>query len=164
MLSVRRILFKLFLLVTPLFLFSCSTPRSKEAYLEKLDNLIVDVSKARDGFVEKDWAQRDEIIDKYTGEYYEKFESEFTLSEKLKIGKLLAKYGYYRSVGAVKGVDCKSIIKEIKEFVENDLSEDVEDATQFVGNYLEYDLQGDLEDVVEKAGGIIEGVIENLQK
>ena len=161
---MNKVIFSPLLIVLSFFLFSCSVPRTKEAYMEKLDNLIVEVGEARRGFTVEDWAECDEVIDKFTGEYYEKFAPEFTLSEKLKIGKLLTKYGYYRSVGAVKNFDYKATINGIKEFVEKDLRQDVEDAGEAVEDYWEGDFQQDVENAIESVGDIIDDVMDKFHK
>ena len=92
----KSFLFGLFT-VSLLFLASCS-PSSKEAYLEEFTAFIDEVSADHDTYTAKDWKKAREKYSKFSGDWYDKFESEMSITEKAKVKALQAKCLYYSDV------------------------------------------------------------------
>lgn len=147
----------IFILLISFFMMSCGVPQTKEAYLENLDKIIADVAENNSDFSDSDWDKIDEKMEKYKGEYYDKFEQEFTPREKAQIIKQLAKYGYFRSVEGVKTLfnevkdhDFQKDVDNVKDYIENDLEDDIEETGEV------------LEELIEDAGKGINDLINNL--
>lgn len=114
--------------------FSCA-PLTKESYLERYDEFIDEIKEEYETYTEEDWLDKDEKLEKFSGEWYDKFEEELTLKEELKITGLKAKYGYYRMLKTVKETyhdiadPLMSTTKEMKEkaqyYIENDMQDDL---------------------------------------
>ena len=81
-----------------IFVIKSSSPFSKESYLEDYKEFIEKVSNENDSYSEDDWAETDETFEKYNEEWYNKFEPELSISEKLTITKYNAEYKIYRFI------------------------------------------------------------------
>lgn len=111
-----------FVLIT-FFVVACS-PMSKESYMERYADFVNEVGQNASNYNEKEWARQDEMCDKYTNEWYEKFEAELTTSEKLRIASYEVKYYYYRGLiksknwleNNINSIDLKSSISTLKLF------------------------------------------------
>ena len=68
-----------------LLVVNCSTPLSKENYLEKFDAFISKVSENYKTYSAKDWEKKTEKFEKFSSEWYEKFKDDFIWQEKVKI-------------------------------------------------------------------------------
>ena len=136
--------------------FSCSTPLSKESYLEKFETFVSEVSENYETFSDKDWEKKTEKYEKFSNEWYEKFEDDFTWQEKLKITGLKAKFQYYKvlnqSSSAIKELLNSLNIKEVKEKIQY---------------YINNDMENDLNQLYEeacKAGGAAEKAVMEILK
>jgi hypothetical protein len=69
---------------------------SKESYIDRYEAFIEEVSNERDSYTDDDWKDADEKYEKYNKEWYDKFESELSWKEKLKITKYSTQYNIYR--------------------------------------------------------------------
>lgn len=121
------------LLVLFLIAISCSSPSSKENYLEDYEVLIEVVSEKYMHLKGDDWNDYDEQYGKFRNEWYEKFEEEFTLEEKLKIGGLSAKYLYCRNIASELdeyllriNQEFDLFKKDIQEYIDNDMEEEIQ--------------------------------------
>ena len=99
-----------FLLVLVFCLTSCA-PMSKEAYLDDFSDFIKEVAENHESYSAKDWRKASEKYEKFTGDWYDKFEEELSFSEKAKVKAFQAKWLYYsemedavETVGTIIGV------------------------------------------------------------
>ncbi len=139
-------------------MMSCA-PQSKEAYFSNLEKIITEVTAEKSEFSADDWDALDDEIEKYTSEYYDKFEAEFTVEEKAQIVKLLSKYAYHRSVFELKNMyntakeyDIQKDFEDLKDYMENDLKDDAEEAGEAV------------EELIDDLGDSFDEFLDKLQK
>ncbi len=124
---------KLLLLASILLMVSCA-PASKEKYLQRFDEFIQEVSDNKDSYTEEDWTRVAEKYDKFCGEWYDKFEKEFTLLEKGHIVANEGKWLYYQNLSgvisdldkAIQSIDTDKIKKDVKFYLENDMQKDLQ--------------------------------------
>lgn len=122
-----------YILIISMLVVSCSTPLSKEGYLEKFETFVSEVAEKHDTYSDKEWAKKTEKYEKFSGEWYEKFKNDFTWQEKLKITGFQTKFHYYKvlnqSSSAIKELLTALNFKEIKEkvqyYVKNDMEDDL---------------------------------------
>ncbi len=130
---------KLTLIAAILMLASCA-PGNKLDYLQEFDAFITEVSENCSEYTEEDWAKATEKYEKFTGEWYEKYEHELTVKDEIKVASYVAKWMYCE--GIVKGV--KDVGKAVEEFNVQEFKEDVQ-------YYIENDMMDELEDLLEEA-------------
>ena len=131
--NMRNIKRALFILVSVTVIAACS-PVSKESYLEKYDDFATDVSENYKTYTEKDWKKAAKKHEKFSGEWYNKFENEFSLKDKVKIKSNQAKWYYYRNLGDVTSAvmqlfdsfDVKGMKKQIQYYVDNDMQNELQ--------------------------------------
>lgn len=160
-------------------LLICCAPSSKEQYMERYKAFIEKVSKDCSSYTDEDWQNVDQKFDLYKVEYYELFKSELTYSEKLTLVGYNLAYKYLKIAdGAsdyVNGIledpevqnridklsdnfdsianspEFKKSIKEVENYLENDLSRDLERVGKF------------FEENIDALGGAIESLGKSLQ-
>jgi len=134
-------LWKIVSLMLILLITSCA-PQSKESYLKDYKEFISEVNEESKNYSEQDWEKADEKYEKYTGEWYEKFEDEFTWKEDV----ILTKYQFQYNLTKIKRnstdffnsfirEDYEQLKEQIKYYSENEMNEDIEyilkQATEF---------------------------------
>lgn len=92
---MKRYATTFFILIFLTLVSSCS-PTSKESYLEDYKQFIREVSDNNNDYTEADWKRADKKMIKFTGEWYIKFENEFTLQEQIVIKKYEVQYELYK--------------------------------------------------------------------
>ena len=81
----------------------------------------------------EEWSKMVEKFEKYSKEYYNKFESELTAKEKLKALGHEAKFIGYQSYIEMKDITkdadelINGVISDVKDYVDNDLKRDVDE-------------------------------------
>ena len=91
------------LFLLSVLLFACA-PQSKEAYLEGFKEFIDNVDKNHAEFTSEDWESAKEEYDKYMGEWYNKFEEEMSIAERMKVTSYKMKFiPYYRINSSSRG-------------------------------------------------------------
>lgn len=149
---------------------------SKKLYLTSFDNFVKKVEKKHKEFSEDEWKEIDLKFDKLTGECYEKFETEFSKSEKRRILGFGIKYTLYRVKGEMpldidinkkdvdnffdeidKLVDKEDDITKVLDKIRND--KDIKKATKDFKSGLK-----NLEKGLEKFGEELEKVFEDYNK
>ena len=91
--QIMKISNYLFLLL--LLLVSCA-PQTKESYLKNYENFIKEVKQNHEHYTAEDWKEADKKFTKFTGEYRQKFQGEFTLSESALLFTLDSEYQIYK--------------------------------------------------------------------
>ena len=128
------------LLVVAFFLGSCDAPETKEAYMEKYEAFVDDVAKNCKEYSDKDWEKTYEKYEKFVGEWYDKFEDEFTTMEKINLAALKVRFNACRVFDkAASG---------IKQLFESFNADKVKRQIQY---YIENDMNNDLKQLVEEA-------------
>lgn len=129
---MKRKSFNYTFLISLLIFFSCSTPWTKEAYLEKYEKFIKEVSTEYKEYDEDDWINKDEKFAKFNGEWYDKFKDEYTWKEEIILTKYSFQYNVYRARKDVEDLfnalfgSKEEVEKKIKYYVENDMQSDLE--------------------------------------
>ena len=134
---------------------SCSTPMSKESYLEKFDAFVSEISKDYKTYSDKEWEKKTEEFEKFSGSWYEKFKDDFTLRENLKITAYTAKFQYYKTLS-----QSSSAFKELLDIF--NVNEWKEKAQSCI-NTVEADLNHLSEEII-KAGNAAEETLSEIFK
>lgn len=129
-----------FLAIIATLLFASCSPMNKESYFKKFASFVEETSLHYKEYTQADWERVDQKYEKFTGEWYDKFENEISISENLKISKYIVKYTYYRAYAEGKGfldeiVDSIDIDKTKQEI--DNVTEDIIDITEEVGETLD---------------------------
>jgi len=133
-------------------IISCSTPLTKDAYLDKYENFIVHIKEDSKSFDENTWQEADKKFDTFNNEWYNKFEGELSISEKATILKYQAKYKYYRFEA------------DFSNSWDKFLEEDIEKLKEKIEYYIENDMEDDLKELREKAEKAGKEAVEKLKK
>lgn len=150
-------------IITPIlllfFLFSCAAPDTKEAYLEKFEQFVDNVETDYKTYDEADWKKADEKFEKFTGDWYSKFENDFTLSDEIVIKGLEARFYIFKAAD------------ETTDYFEEHLKDDYEELRDKVEYYIENDMKEDLEQlmkIAKEAGDsavvILQGIIDDFKE
>ncbi len=117
----------LFFAIVAVFV-SCA-PTSKEKYMAQFDAFITQVSQECDTYTEKDWQKMEQKYNKFTTEWYYKFEPELTLKEEVRIKAWQLKWNAIYSIDAfgdfVNRWDVEAQKAKIQYYIENDMEEDL---------------------------------------
>ncbi len=139
--------------IVMMLMFSCA-PTSKEKYMERLQSFIEEVSLEHKTYTPEDWAKIDEKYEKFAGEWYQKFESELTFTEELKVQKHKLKYAFYKALSEGKttldelmqSVDVEGIKKDI-----DNTAKDIKDTAEEFVNSIDLDeVKKDMEELGEE--------------
>lgn len=110
----------IFILVSIVFItMSCSFD-TKEAYLQNFSDFISDIENNAQTYTEEDWKTKEIEYNKFIGEKYEQFRTQFTDEEQQTIGKLKARYFKIVLKSGLKQFeeDIKEGAKQIEGFIE----------------------------------------------
>jgi len=147
---------KLYFLVGLLGLFlSCSTPQTKEDYMKSYEKFINEVKQNHKKYTLEDWKKADEKYKKFTGEWRQKFDDEFTLTER---GLLLAYDGEYK-IYRLK----EPLLDVIKSFKYDDYDKLKEQISKYKNEKAEEDLKK-LEQKAKEVGGEFEKAVNEIFK
>lgn len=112
--------------------FSCA-PQSKESYLEDYGKFMNDVAEEKKHFTDKQWAELDEKHEKFTGEWYDKFEEDFTFQDLIVLKKNEFQYNFTKInkksslfLNVFQSKDAELLKERIKYYKENDMNDDLE--------------------------------------
>jgi vacuolar-type H+-ATPase subunit H len=129
-----RFVFPLLLL---LLVSSCIIPSSKESYLSNFERFVRNVEKNAGKFSSRDWSWSNRRFSKYSHEWYDKFEQEFNLEEKIKVTELKSRYIAARTkrfAGKILNEELKKDMekagKEIKKYLDENLEEDIREISK----------------------------------
>ena len=122
---------KIFSLMLIIFISACN-PQSKESYMKDYKEFINTVNEKSGNYTENDWVNADEKFNKFNNEWYDKFKDDFTLTDKLKLGKYSLQYGYAKlknnsktDIDIFSNVNYKELKNQIKDLYDNDLQKDI---------------------------------------
>jgi len=163
--------FNYYIIVIILSLFSvltACTPQSKETYLSDYKEFMKNTEKQKTNFTEKDWEIADLKYEKFTGEWKDKYDDEFTWKEELVLAKYTLQYNIFKAGENSTGFyneyikeDFKDLKERLKYYKENDMDNDIDflveqakeigqTATDEINEALK-ELNSDLKDEIEEA-------------
>ena len=110
------------LLALTLLAFVACAPMSKESYMEHYSEFMKEVDLNASNYTEKDWTKQDKMYQKYSDEWYKKYQAEFTTSDKIVLAGYKIKYSYYRgrnkfgnwAIDAINSIDLESSAEAVK--------------------------------------------------
>ena len=113
--------------------FSCSY-YSKENYMSDYENFILEISHNHNKYNDNDWIKMYAKYERFSGEWYEKFNEEFTSKEKLILTEYKVKYNYYYTLrqtnnvieGLIKALDTDKIKQQVQYYLDNNLLDDLQ--------------------------------------
>ncbi len=116
-----------------MLMVSCA-PMSKDKYLEQFDAFIKDVSENCRTYTDAEWTKMSEKYDKFVGEWYDKYESEFTTKDELHIIANQAKWVYFEKIingilyleNFLDEIDTEEIKEQAEFYVKNNMMKDLE--------------------------------------
>ncbi len=126
-------IFNISIIALVAMLFVACAPTSKESYLKQYDAFIEEASQIYRDCTTEDWSKMIEKFEKFSEEYYNKFENELSSSEKLKVLSYEAKFIGYQSYIDMKDITknadevINGVISDVKDYVNNDLKNDVDE-------------------------------------
>jgi hypothetical protein len=129
-------------LVATMFV-GCSTPMNKESYLKKFDAFITDVSANYKTWQDEEWAKKIEQYERFSGEWYKKFEKELTFQEEVKVVGFQTKFNYYKALD-----ESSTILRNFKEMLNN---VDTDEIRETVRSYVNSDRMDELKLLYEEA-------------
>lgn len=113
-------------------IFSCA-PQSKESYLEDYGKFINDVTEENKNYTDKQWVEMDEKQDKFTGEWYDKFEEDFTFQDLIVLKKNEFQYNFTKIkkksslfLNIFQSKDAELLKEKIKYYKENNMNDDLD--------------------------------------
>lgn len=133
------------------FLFSCA-PSSKDTYIADYKKFINRVSDEYKTYNEKDWDRAQRKLDKFSGEWYDKFSTELSTKEKITVTGYKAKFNYLCALGK-SGNAINDIVDSFKENGGSELEE-----------YVDEELEDDINDVVKEAEKVGKDLLDYIEE
>jgi hypothetical protein len=138
----------------------CSTPMNKDSYLKKFDAFITDVSANYKTWQDEEWAKKTELYERFSGEWYKKFEHELSFQEKIKVAGFQTKYYYYKALD-----ESSTILQNVKGIFDSLNANEIKD---IVRSYVNSDRMDELkllyEEAVRVGGAAMESMMEILNE
>lgn len=108
---------RFFILCVAIVMMSCS-PFTKDGYLDQYAEFMEEISVASSDYTEPDWAKADEKFQRFSEEWFNKFSSELTDSEKMTLAGYQLKYAYYKGLSK-SGDWFKGLKKSVGNLIQN---------------------------------------------
>lgn len=117
------------------FLMVACAPSTKEDYLEQFKEFVAEVGENSSNYSDAEWESKQAEYEKFTGEWYEKFEKEFTMEEQMTVGTYVAAFNYHKGVSKAS----KAFEKLGEEFEEtvDELGKEAEEGLNELGKKIE---------------------------
>jgi hypothetical protein len=130
----------------PAFIFSllmicslttCVIPTTKETYLKNFERFVNDVEKNGEKFSISDWRWANKRFNKYSGEWYENFQNDLKMEEKIQvtgfrtrymIAKGNSKLGQFMNMGL--GKELERMKEDVKEYMKEDFRKDIREISK----------------------------------
>lgn len=120
-----------------LLIVACA-PATKDAYLSDYKAFIERVSEERDGYSDAKWEAVKVEYNRYTDEWYKRFENELTVKERMQVAGYEAKFAYYTAakktseafddmMESLRSSDMNGLRSQIEEYVKEDMDDDIEE-------------------------------------
>lgn len=129
---------KIFLMLQLLLLLVACAPATKDAYLSDYKAFIERVGEERDGYSDAKWEAVKVEYNRYSDEWYKKFESELSVKERVLLAGYEAKFAYYLAakktgdafddmMESLRSSDMNGLRSQIEEYVKEDMDDDIEE-------------------------------------
>lgn len=115
---------KIFLSFVVALLICACAPSTKQDYMAEFSEFIETVSEKSLGYNDADWKTIDADYEKLSGEWYDKFEPEMSLEEKMQVSAWIAVYNYHKGLDKT-GEIIDEIGKDVNDGI-NELGEEIE--------------------------------------
>ena len=88
-----------------LFITSCTLPpMTKECYLNRFQLFIAEIADNHHQFTNVEWIRKTEQFERFTGEWFEKFEHELTTQERVRIVAFQTQFHFYRNLSRASSI------------------------------------------------------------
>lgn len=122
-------------------ILACSTPLTKEQYLQQYAEFIDNIKQHHNEFSDQQWAEQDQNFDKFSQKLKHKFAEKLTWREQLRVGSYELQYSIYRSK--------KALLGGVKDAID-----EVGNIGKQVQQYIDQDMREDLTTIIEEAGSV----------
>jgi hypothetical protein len=136
-------------------LTTCVIPTTKETYLKNFERFISDVEKNGEKFSISDWRWANRRFSKYSGEWYENFQNDLKMEEKMQVAGLKTRYMIAKGNS------------KLGQFMNKELGKDLERMKKDVQEYMKEDFRKDIREISKGAreiGDSAKKVIEEMKK
>jgi hypothetical protein len=89
---------KLFLSIAIALLMTACAPSTKQDYMAEFGEFVETISEQSSEYDADDWVSADAEFDKYVGEWYNRYEPEMSLSDKMQVVAWTTAYNYHKGV------------------------------------------------------------------
>lgn len=139
-------------------------PFTKESYLEKYKEFILEIKTESGDYDDDDWAKADEKYLKYSEEWYLKFESELTIKDELKITGWNLQYNTLKGTKAMKDIFSMMFDEEegLVTFLREEYSDDVKSMTDDLKEKMAYYKENEMEDDLNELKKAIETASDSI--
>lgn len=120
-------------------LFAACSPFTKEAYLDRYQEFMEEISAGYRSFDETDWAKADKKFDKLNNEWFNKFKDDLTNREKMIVSAHKIRYNALKRAQSAGG------------FIEGFIREDVRKMREQLEKWVENNMQDDLDSFLNEA-------------
>ncbi len=121
-----------------IWMLSACAPANKEAYLADYKEFINNLADERKEYGDVQWKKAKAQFELYSNKWYDKFEEELTIKERLLLAGYETKFAYYYAayeaneaiddaLQSLRVADRKSLRATIQKYVEEDLDDDLKD-------------------------------------
>ncbi|WP_372647357.1 DUF6565 domain-containing protein [Draconibacterium sp.] len=124
---------KYLILCCMVWLVACTTPSSKEDYLDQFERFVERVDNNHNKYGKKDWEWADEKFEKYNSEWYLEYRDDFTVEDQIKIKGLIIKYHALKNKESIGDMlrdlfkdDVNKIGDKIEKYIDEDFDEDLD--------------------------------------
>jgi hypothetical protein len=107
---------------------------SKESYLKGFEEFITDVSQNHKSYDDKKWEKQTARYEKFTGEWYEKFKDDFTVTEKITVTGYKVKFHYFKKADQASSainslfntLNVDEMKGQLQYYIENDMQDEIQ--------------------------------------
>lgn len=128
----------LFLMLQIAWLFVACAPTTKEAYLADYKSFMDRVADERKDYSDAKWKLVNIEYKRFSDEWYNKFEEELTVKERMLLAGYEAKFAYFTAahktgeaiddmMESLRSSDKKSLRSKIEDYVKKDMDDDIEE-------------------------------------
>jgi hypothetical protein len=136
-------------------LTTCVIPTTKETYLKNFDRFISDVEKNGKKFSISDWTWANRRFSKYSGEWYDNFQNDLKMEEKMQVAGLKTRYMIAKGSS------------KLGQYMNKELGKDLDRMKEDVQKYMKEDFKKDIREISKGAreiGDSAKKVIEEVKK
>ena len=134
-----------------IWLVACSTPTSKEDYLNRFERFVDRVENNHEKYGKKDWEWADAKFEKYNSKWYLEYSEDFTLEDQLKIKGLIIKYHALKNK------------ESVGDMLRNLFKDDVNRIGEKVEKYIDEDFDEDLDKIIDGATEIGDSAVKVME-